>query len=81
MMHHHQRTDDGTPGCSEDTSSQCMSTDDDSDDDFFQYNDWHNGMNTVYVIVYDRVFLVYSGRTSYLCKVCVKSPVVTGIMS
>ena len=44
-----QRTDDGTPGCSdsEDTSSQCMSTDDDSDDDFFQYNDWHNGMNTV----------------------------------
>ena len=41
-----QRTDDGTLGCS-DSSSQCMSTDDDSDDDFFQYNDWHNGMNTV----------------------------------
>ena len=45
-----QRTDDGTPGCSdsEDMSSQCMTTDYDSDDDdFFQYNDWHNGMNTV----------------------------------
>ena len=44
-----QRTDDGTPGCSdsEDTSSQCMSTDDDSDDDFFQNNEWHNGQNTV----------------------------------
>ena len=44
-----QRTDDGTPGCSdsEDTSSQCMSTDDDSDDDFFQNNEWHNGRNKV----------------------------------
>ena len=46
---HHRLNKEPMMGCSdsEDTSSQCMSTDDDSDDDFFQYNDWHNGMNTV----------------------------------